>query len=202
MKKYSILFAAFLFSCTSEIESPDSILQRFSSSSEANPYQVLTNIDFATGGIGPWEISYGSLWDSPNKGKIKLVEHSTYYDVIFTPSLKEEHDWDLQLLQRHLNIKPGYSYNLAFGGNTTKENSKAPLVLVLLHCEEDGTCESGDYKKWEKSFSSSTYTEYEDVWNNCNINDPNTTFVISAGHSTVEFLLSWISLWAVPINCP
>jgi len=208
MKKYSVLFAVavFLFSCHSEIESPDSILQRLSnasttsSSSEAVAYQVLTNLDFSGGVLAPWEKSFGSLLGT-DQGTIKTVDNSPYgYDALFTPSKKEKEDWDLQLIQRNLDIKPGYSYKFVFGGNAPKGGT-APVAFVLMNCKTESNCE--DYKKWTVSLSLN-YVDFEnlEIWKNCSETNPKATFVISGGKSTVEFKIAWISIWAEPVSCP
>jgi len=209
MKKYSVLVAVFLFSCTTEIESPYTVLQRLSNSSttssssgeDAEGYQVLTNMDFSGGVLVPWEKSFGSLFGTADQGTIKVVDNSPYgYDVLFTPSKKEKEDWDLQLIQRNLNIKPGYSYKLVVGGNTPKGGT-APVAFVLMNCTTESNCE--DYKKWTASLSLE-YANFEnlDAWKNCKDTNPNATFVISGGKSTVEFKIAWISIWAEPVSCP
>jgi hypothetical protein len=236
MKKRSVLVAVLIatipFSCTSEIESPDSNLQRNSSSSEVESsssnghssssdevsssswassssrassssvavgYDVISNKEFAGGVLTPWEKGFGDL-NATNRGKIELVETPPHgYDAIFTPSGKEVNNWDLQLIHRNLNIKPGYSYKFELGGNTTK-GGMAPVMVVLMNCTTISDCTN--YIQWEGNFSS-TYTDYASVaWKNCSVNNSNTTFVISGGDSEVEFKISWVSIWAEPVNCP
>jgi len=192
MKKYFLLIVVFLFSCTSEIESPDSILER-------RPlYYEVFDEDFASCLLEPWEARYGDL-ELGSHGNIKLQGNlPAGCDAIFSPNGKENNDWDLQL-RRKVDIKYGYRYTLQLGGNTTKEG-EAPLVLALL-CKE-GKCE--DYKKWEQTLSKS-YNNYTltEAWDNCSVTDPNTIFVISGGKPNVnEFKIAWIGMWAEFINCP
>jgi len=74
MKKYFVLVAAFLFSCTSEVESPDSILQKYlslneiSSSSEGG---YLSEISSSSRVVNPnpGESSSSSVGVNPNPGE-------------------------------------------------------------------------------------------------------------------------------------
>jgi len=296
MKKYSVLLALFFFSCTSEIESPESILEKHpefigeissssygsnpsgnssssegnnpswtssssqgsnpsgnssssssqgsnpgenssssqgsnpnetssssneasssgsgdtSSSSEAESYQLLSNVDFAGGVLAPWEKGFGSL--SPdNRGEIKLKYNDPYgYDAIFVPSGKEVNDWDLQLIQKNLDIKPGYSYRLKFGGGSNGPGD-ASVALVLMTCrtstECEGECVCDDYIKWNASLPSDDpwYQEFEDLgsWENCSVTNPKAIFVISGGEAkSVKngFKIGSVEIFAEPISCP
>jgi len=195
MKKYSVLIAVFLFSCTSEIESPDSIWER------QPGYDVLLNKNFAGGMLSPWEKGFGNLSTS-DQGKIYLEKNpDNDYDAKFEPSGKEVNDWDLQLLQRNLKIKPGYSYKFEFGGNTTKGGT-APVKFVLMNCVTVSDCR--DYKDFTFTQTlNASYADYKTFgeWKNCS-ETSNSSFAISGGKSKVEFKISWVNIWAQPISCP
>jgi len=213
MKKYSVLIAMFLFSCTSEIESPYTILQRLSNASTTSSssgvaggeaYQVLANGDFAGGVLDPWEVQ------ALANGYINLRLDDGYYRAMFHPSGKEENDWDIQLSQSNLNIKPGYSYQLKFGGGSINSGTSAnSIVFVLMHCDEE-TWICTDYKKWMRTlpYGYQMYNK-EDIWKNCPdddypkaVTDSEARFVISGGNSKVAFKISDIQISAEPINCP
>jgi len=201
MKKY-FLIAIFLFSCTSEIESPEAILERISSTSEVKEaYDVLKNGDFEHGSL-PWETYFGE-----GSGKIELKNESPSgedwgNDIIFTPTGKEAESWYLQLKQTNLNIKIGYSYTLTYYGNATKSlNGTGPIWFSILKCKEDYTCDP--IREWTKASLPLTPAEYKEVvWDNCLYTEPNATFVISGGLAKTEFKIAWIDLRAEPIDCP
>jgi len=192
MKKFSVLVATFLFSCTSEIESPDSILQKYLNLnySSSEPYEVITNGTFDEG--KSWE------YHSENDGTIQVDDN---YNIIFTPSKKDTADWHLQLIQRKVVIKPGYSYKLKFRGNALEEDARAQVAFVLMNCITESHCT--DYKKWEVFISSGKEVEIspEDVWKNCDIKNGLATFVISGGNSKIKFQINSVSVWAEPLDC-
>jgi hypothetical protein len=163
------------------------------------PYNLLSNTYFENGDLYPWQKSFGSL-SGANQGQIKLEHNIHGYDVVFTPSGNEEKDHELQLLQRGLNLKYGYSYKLSFEGMTTKSGN-ASVLFALLNCTTDSKCDP--YKTWTKSFVF-TYTLYndEESWDNCSFKDSNATFVISGGLAKVEFKIAVIKIKAEPISCP
>jgi hypothetical protein len=199
MKKYSVLVAVFLFSCTSEIESPDSILQRYLNLdySSNKAYEVITNGSFDTDEKD--KITGESVWGtySHNDG---TIYRDGNYNIVFTPSTKDTADWHLQLIQRRVNIKPGYSYKLDFSGNTL-DDGNAQVAFVLMNCITETKC--NDYKKWVVFLTSKTEVEInpEDVWKNCDIKNGFATFVISGGNSKIKFQINRVSIWAEPIDC-
>jgi hypothetical protein len=158
---------------------------------------LLSNINFEGGVLSPWEIGFGDL-STANRGTINLVDEGWGYDVIFTPSGKETKDWELQLLQRNLDLRSGYSYTITLGGNTTK-GGEAQIAFELLNCTTISDC--SPYISWRGTLNS-TYKEYTGNWDNCRATNSNATFVISGGLSEVEFKIAWIHIWAEPMSCP
>jgi len=107
MKKYFVLAAAFIFSCTSNIESPDSVLEKYlslnkssssggyqggvsSSSIGGNPSPNVSSSSSVGGGSSPSGVSSSSVGGNPNTESYELL-----YDPYFEKGIRNEPDTKL-----------------------------------------------------------------------------------------------------------
>jgi hypothetical protein len=162
-------------------------------------YEALTNGDFEGVLWSPWQ-RYAA--DALNGAVVTSITSTDGTDIVFSPSGAEAEDYELQLYQDGVNIQPGYSYVLSFGGNTLESGHSAPVWIGWQLLGNPTTGEGfEDYTKrmWNLT---GAYKDFEAMeWKNCDVSDSKARFFINGGESAVDFKIAWVSLRATPIEC-
>ncbi|MFP4162604.1 MAG: glycoside hydrolase family 9 protein [Chitinispirillaceae bacterium] len=95
--------------------------------------------------------------------------------------------WDVQMTQEGINLRPGYTYKITFGGVAENGNKQ-----ILVGIGESG----GAYTSYIETDGtlSGTYQEFEASWENADVTDSNARLFLNGGGSDESFTISLLSI--------
>jgi len=144
--------------------------------------ELLKNNDFSNG---------FDNWGHPSvpQGNVSDVNTQWGDGLFFEIQNGGTNNWDIQMFQSGINLRPGYTYKVTVKGYGNGADRK-----ILAGIGESG----GNYDSYielECNLEDNKHLEYTGFWENSGITNPDARFFINGGGENVSFTLTSVSVF-------
>lgn len=145
--------------------------------------EMLKNNDFSNG---------FDNWGNPSipQGSVSEVNDTQWGNGLFFEIQNGgTNNWDVQMVQSGINLRPGYTYKV-----TVKAYGNGGNRKILAGIGENG----GNYDSYielECNLKDNNHLDYTGLWENSDITNPDARFFVNGGGENVSFTLTSVSVF-------